>query len=186
VLPVKIDYITEFAQRGLKRKGLELLGVVPHQPILSNPTIDLIREDLRAELLNEPSQEALLGLVDDVVVGAMGAQNAIAFFKRGVLLITPGDREDILLAACTSIEAQSEEKMAGIVLTGGLRPGESVLRVIRSMPIPVLLAGQDSYRVASKVHDLTVKTRPADAEKISLIRDMIAKSVDVDKILNAL
>ena len=186
VLPEKIDYVTEFARRGLRRKGLELLGVIPHQPILSNPTIDLIREDLRAELLNEPSREALLELMDDVVVGAMGAQNAIPFFKRGVLLITPGDREDILLAACTSIEAQSENTMAGIILTGGLRPSESVLKVIRAMPIPVLLATQDSYRVASKVHDLTVKTRPADAGKISLIRDMIAKSVDVKKILNSL
>jgi BioD-like phosphotransacetylase family protein len=186
VLPDKLDYIADFARRGLKRKGLELLGVIPHQPILSNPSVDLIREELRAELLNEPTREILQGLVEDVVVGAMGAQNAINFFKRGVLLITPGDREDILLAACTSIEAQSADKMAGIVLTGGLRPGESVLKVIRSMPIPVLLAKHDSYRVASKVHDLTVKTRPNDAEKISLIRDMIAKSVDVEKILAAL
>lgn len=186
VLPEKLDYISEFARRGLKRKGLELLGVIPHQPMLSNPSVDLILEELRAELLNEPSKEARHALVDDVVVGAMGAQNAIGFFKRGVLLITPGDREDILLAACTSIEAQSDEKMAGIVLTGGLRPGESVLKVIRSMPIPVLLAKQDSYRVASKVHDLTVKTRPNDVEKISLIRDMIAKNVDVERILKAL
>ena len=55
--------------------------------------------------------------------------------------------------------------MAGIVLTGGLRPSEALLKVIRTMPIPVLLAKQDSYQVASKVHDLTVKTRPNDAEK---------------------
>jgi BioD-like phosphotransacetylase family protein len=186
VLEDKIDYITEFARRGLKRKGLELLGVIPHQALLSNPSVDLIREELRAELLNEPPAQTMRGLVDDVLVGAMGAQNAIQFFKRGVLLITPGDRGDILLAACTSIEAQSTDRMAGIVLTGGLRPGENVLKVIRAMPIPVLLARQDSYRVASIVHDLTVKTRPSDSEKISLIRDMIAKSVDLGKILKSL
>jgi uncharacterized protein len=182
VLPEKLDYITEFARRGFKRKGLELLGVIPHQRILSNPSVDLIREELSAELLNDPAREMLNGLVDDVVVGAMGAQNAIPFFKRGVLLITPGDREDLVLAACTSLDVQSDQNMAGIVLTGGLRPSESVLRVIRTMPIPVLLAGRDSYGVASKVHDLTVKTRPNDLEKIALIRNMIAKSVNVDKI----
>src|SRR5208282_3979388 len=44
VLPEKMDFITEFARRGLKRKGLELLGVVPYQGILSRPTMDLIRE----------------------------------------------------------------------------------------------------------------------------------------------
>jgi hypothetical protein len=180
----KVDYITDFARRGLKRKGLELLGVIPHQRILSSPTVDSIRDELHAELLNEP--RTLQMLVDDVVVGAMGAQNAMKYFKRGVLLITPGDREDIVLAACTGIEANSEDQMAGIVLTGGLRPSEAVLKVIRSLPIPVLLAQEDSYQVASRVHDQNVKTRPADVQKISLIRDIIARSVNVKKILESL
>jgi BioD-like phosphotransacetylase family protein len=54
------------------------------------------------------------------------------------------------------------------------------------MPFPVLLAMDDSYKVASTVHDLTVKTRPADTEKISLIRDLIAANVNVKKILDSL
>jgi BioD-like phosphotransacetylase family protein len=74
--------------------------------------------------------------------------------------------------------------MAGIVLTGDLPPNPSVLKVIRAMPIPVLLTAEDSYRVASKVHDLTVKTRPTDAGKISLIRDLVATRVDIEKILS--
>src|SRR5215475_11943903 len=49
----KIDFITEFARKGLKRRGLELLGVIPHQPVLSSPTIGLIREELQAEMLNQ-------------------------------------------------------------------------------------------------------------------------------------
>jgi BioD-like phosphotransacetylase family protein len=186
VLGGKVDSITDFARRGLKRKGLELLGVIPHQRILANPTVGLICEELGAELLSEPDRSTLDVLVDDVVVGAMGAQNAVGFFKRGVLLITPGDREDIVMAACAGIDARSDNRMAGIILTGGLRPSDNILKMIRTMPIPVLLAEQDSYRVASKVHDLTVKTRPGDAEKISLIRDMIAKNLDVGKILKAL
>ncbi len=184
VLGEKVDYIADFARRGLKRKGLDLLGVLPYEQTLCNPSLDLIREELKAELLNAPP--TLHSLVEDVVVGAMSAQNAIKFFKRGVLLITPGDREDIILAACTSIDAQSEEKMAGIVLTGGLHPVEGILKIIRTMPIPVLLAQADSYQVASKVHTLIVKTRPNDAEKISLIRDIVAKNVNVKKIINSL
>src|SRR5271156_2308293 len=113
VLGEKVDYVSDFARRGLKRKGLDLLGVLPHQQILSNPTLDLIREELHAELLNQPPD--LYSLVDDVVVGAMGAQNAMQFFKRGVLLITPGDREDILLAAGTTTFHASLDNMAGIV-----------------------------------------------------------------------
>jgi BioD-like phosphotransacetylase family protein len=163
---------------------LELLGVIPHQAVLSSPTIGLIRDELRAEVLNQAP--GLDNLVEGVAVGAMGAHNAMGFFKRGVLLITPGDREDIILAACTSLDGQSSETMSGIVLTGNLRPSTSVLKVIRAMPIPVLLSPDDSYEVASKVHDLTVKTRPGDAQKITLIRDLIAKNVDVKKILASL
>ena len=184
VLGEKMDYISDFARRGLKRKGLELLGVLPYEQILCNPSVDLIREELHAEPLN--SAPALDVLVTDVIVGAMSAQNAMKFFQPGVLLITPGDREDIVLAACTAIDAQSPEKMAGIVLTGGLRPPESILKIIRAMPIPVLLAKADSYQVASRVHNLTVKTRPSDAGKISLIRDIVAKHVNLKKILQAL
>ena len=184
VLEEKIPEITRFVRNGLKRKGLELLGVLPHEQILSNPTVDLIREELHAELLNRPPP--LDTLVEDVVVGAMGAHNAMQFFKRGVLLITPGDREDILLAAGAMTSPQSEEKMAGIVLTGGLRPGENVIKALQSMPVPVLLAKADSYQVASKVHNLTVKTRPTDAEKISLIRNLVAKNVNVKRIIDSL
>jgi phosphate acetyltransferase len=121
-----------------------------------------------------------------VVVGAMGAHNAMQFFKRGVLLITPGDREDILLAAGATMSPAGDERMAGIVLTGGIRPGDSVLKALQALPMPVLLVKADSYQVAFRVHNLTVKTRPTDAEKISLIRDLVAKNVNVKKIIASL
>ena len=184
VIHEKVDYISEFARRGLKRKGLELLGVLPHEQSLCNPSMELIRVELHAELLNPSAM--LNALVDDVVVGAMSAQNAIQFFTPGTLLITPGDREDIVLAACASLELNGEGKMAGVILTGGLRPGENVLKIIRSINTPFLLAQADSYEVASKVHTLTVKTRPTDADKISLIRDIVAKNVNVKKIIDSL
>ena len=184
VLWEKVNYITDFARRGLKRKGLDLLGVLPYEQILCDPTMDLIRDELHAELLNQPP--TLNTPVNDVVVGAMGAHNAMQFFRRGVLLITPGDREDILLAAGAATSPQSEDKMAGIVLTGGLRPSDSVVKALQTLPIPVLLAKADSYKVASKVHNLTVKTRPTDAEKISLIRNIVAQNVNVKKIIDSL
>jgi BioD-like phosphotransacetylase family protein len=184
VLGEKIDYVTEFARRGLKRKGLELLGVIPHQRILSSPTVELVREELNAEVLNNSGDLRIL--IEDVVVGAMSAQNAVNYFRSGALLITPGDREDIILAVKRSLASQDKEKIAGIVLTGDLRPGNGLLKAIQSMSIPVLFAKQDSYEVAAKVHDLTVKTRPTDAGKISLIRDLIAKNVNLPKILESL
>ncbi|MBM3876467.1 MAG: hypothetical protein FJ386_07085 [Verrucomicrobia bacterium] len=183
VLPDKLGYVEDFTRRGLKRKGLELLGVLPHLPTLSNPTLASIQEELNAELLSGAAHRQ--NIVEDVIVGAMAAHNAAQFFKQGVLLITPGDREDILLAAAAAA-ADPGQRVAGIVLTGGLRPGPSTTEQVRALPCPVLLARDDSYDTASKVHDMIVKTRPDDTEKIALIRDLIAKHVDVQRILNSL
>lgn len=177
----KIDYIADFARRGLKRRGLELLGVVPHHKILSHPTLRSILEELKAESLNHSKE--LNNLVEDVVVGAMSANNAIQFFKPGVLVITPGDREDLILAVAATLCGKEDHTLAGMVLTGNLRPGANVMKVIQEMKFPVLLAKEDSYEIASKVHDLIVKTRPDDLEKISVIRDLIGRHVDVKKIL---
>ena len=73
-------------------------------------------------------------------------------------------------------------------------PGASWLREviagiykgIKADDVLVLSAAEDSYDVASRVHDLTVKIRPDDTQKIALIRDMIAQHVDTNKILEAL
>src|SRR2546421_9392673 len=53
VLPGKVDYVTDLVRRGLKRKGLELLGVIPHQSILCSPTVEQVREGLNAQMLNQ-------------------------------------------------------------------------------------------------------------------------------------
>ncbi len=184
VVPDKVEFVTGFLRQGLKRRGLDLLGVIPHQPILSRPTLQSVKDELEAEKLNHSRQ--MSNPVEDIVIGAMSVQNALPYFKRGVLVIIPGDREDILLAAAAEMCSQDYTGLAGIVLTGNLRPGDHVLKLIREMPFPVLLAEKDSYAVASQVHDMTVKTRPDDKAKISLIRDMIAEHVNVEKILSAL
>ena len=184
VLPDKLDYIAEFTRKGLKRKGLELLGVLPLQPILVKPTLATIRDELSAENLS--ARKRLTQLVEAIVVAAMTADNVAKHFRRGTLIITPGDREDIVLAAAAAAQANPAETLSGLVLTDNLRPSPATLEVIRKLDFPVLLAAEDSYEVASKVHDIIVKTRPDDAEKIAVIRDLIAQHVDVAKLVGAL
>ena len=184
VLIEKLEFITEFAREGLKRKGLELLGVIPHKPILSNPTVGLVAEELQAQRLNAAGN--LSRIVADVVVGAMGVEHAQGFFTKDQLVITPGDREDIILAAARAEANVPPAGLAGLILTGGHRPGEALMRTIRGLPFPVLLAKPDSYDVAAQVHDVIVKIRPDDTEKIAMVRDLIARYVDVNRILQLL
>lgn len=182
VLPEKLDYIAEFAEKGLRRKGLKLLGVVPHLPILSSPTLDLIRDELAAKVLNETTQ--INNIVNGVVIGAMGARRAAKLLGPGVLLITPADREDMLKAATEYLNEGGP--LAGVVLSDGAAPTSAVTRLAKQLSCPVLISEDDSYKVASKVHDLIVKIRPGDTEKIRLVQDLIAEHVKLDRILEAL
>lgn len=184
VLPDKLEFIRDLTTKALARRGLDLLGVIPREPVLSSPTLGSIRETLRARPLNRPPEAAKI--VKEVVVGAMGVHNAMKYFRPGVLLITPGDREDILFAVAARLQGEPSLDMTGIVLTGNLMPNKETLKLIEKLPIPVLLSQDDSYEVASKVHDIIVKTGPEDAEKIQLIRDLIARHVDVTKIVDNL
>ena len=179
----KLDYVTEFARRGFKRKGLELLGVLPHRPILSRPTFGAIQEELHARQIN--SWNGSNNLVENVFIGAKSVQNTVGHFKSGTLVITPGDRDDIIEAAAVTAHEPGRQ-LAGMVLTEKLTPTDGLLRVVENAAFPILVSDEDSYEVTSRVHNIIVKTRAADTEKISIIRDIIAANVDVNKILRAL
>ncbi|KAB2669883.1 MAG: AAA family ATPase [Verrucomicrobia bacterium] len=183
VLPEQIGHITEFARRGLKRKGLELLGVIPHQSILSRPTVDLIREELDATVLAGATR--IHNVVQSMVIGAMGAANLAKRLQTGTLLVCPADRDDVL-AVAADLSASNRVQLAGVILSDDIMPSPAVEKLVRQFACPVLLAPADSYHVASRVHDLTVKTRPDDTQKIGLIQDLIGKHVDLDRILAAL
>ena len=180
VLPEKLAYIADFAQRGLKRKGLELLGVVPHLPILSKPTLHAISEELQAEFLT--GKEKRHQIVQNVVIGAMGAANVAKRLKSGTLLITSADREDVVEAATTWAE-DPEHPLAGLILSDDIKPSAAATRRLRNCACPVIVASQDSYAVAATVNEVTVKTGPDDTQKIGIIQKLIAEHVDLDRIL---
>ena len=71
----------------------------------------------------------------------------------------------------------------GLVLTGGYRPRPAVIDAIRRADLFATLVADDTYAVASEVHDLLVKTHPADREKIELIKALVAEHLDIDRIL---
>jgi BioD-like phosphotransacetylase family protein len=76
-----------------------------------------------------------------------------------------------------------EGAAVGLVLTGGYRPRPSVIDAIREADLFATLVPEDTYVVASEVHDLLVKTHPADRDKIALIKALVADHLDVDRIL---
>jgi BioD-like phosphotransacetylase family protein len=101
----------------------------------------------------------------------------------GTLVIVPGDRDDAILRL-TSSHAANGGPAVGLVLTGGYRPSQTVIDEIRWADLFATLVAEDTYEVASEVHDLLVKTHAADIDKIAMIKALVAEHLDVDRILS--
>ena len=186
VLPEKFPKINRLIRRGLARKGIEVLGVIPYLRLLSYPSIEQILQETDFKLLS--GELGLNNLVKKIVVGAMMPHNALNYLVDRALLITPGDREDMILASlgCHFFRSAKEVRISGIILTGNLIPHKTVMNMMQQVKIPVLLAKADTYSVAATIHDLMVKIRPKDKQKIEAVEKIVNKHVDLDKILERL
>jgi BioD-like phosphotransacetylase family protein len=183
LLPEKYDYVRDFARRGLERLGLELLGAIPAEPLLANATLGQIRQTIKGHFIN--AHEKNRRRVKKVIIGAMNSTHVMEHFQPGTLVITPGDREDVILAALsTSTLSDAEDRgIAGLILAGDLLPHQSVLDLLSNSDVPVIKSPLDSYSVASAIHSMTVKTLPGDVEKIDRIQALIDRHVDIDRLL---
>ncbi|MFL5775420.1 MAG: phosphotransacetylase family protein [Chloroflexota bacterium] len=198
-------------ERGLAKHGIPLLGVLPVRPILSNPTLGMILEGVHGETIH-PGPD-LDRVIEGVAIGAMEAGHMLERVGPGTLVIVPGDREDVILTLTTAhfalrlrranapdaariaaiAAAATNEGVAsiaghegaavGLVLTGGYRPRQSVLDAIRDAGIFATLVKEDTYVVASEVHDLLVKTHAADRDKIAEIKALVAEHLDIGRML---
>jgi BioD-like phosphotransacetylase family protein len=181
VIPGKFNKINELVRKGLRRKGIEVLGVIPYNPMLSYPTIRQILEETDYKTLFSCSDASLDNHVSKIVIGAMQPKEAVKYIVDHSLVITPGDREDIIRLTLDLYGRGC--KVAGIVLTGDLIPSQDFIHQTQDASIPVLLAKSDTYTAASVVHDLTVKIRPTDKEKIETVKNLIHDYVNLDMIM---
>lgn len=186
VLPEKMETVQDFARRGLARLGIDLLGVIPSDPLLASPSLEQIAERIQGRFLHGGDQ--IRRRIDKVIIGAMSSRHVMEHFGPHTLLITPGDRDDVLLAALATSGPNDphHNQIEAIVLSGGLEPPPSVMDLLQRNKMPVILAEADSYTVASRIHSMTIKTLPSDKEKIGAIPELIEKNVEIDRLLEKL
>jgi BioD-like phosphotransacetylase family protein len=172
----------EVLRRGLGQHDIELLGCIPYSEFLANPSLELVVTHLDGELLAGAATPGLT--IGGVSIGAMQAGHAISRLRDRTLLITPGDREDLLLAAVAANRvASTHPKVTGIVLTGGFRPSQPVLAELQAAGTFTYLVETDSYRTAQAVDEILVKTHPSDTEKIETIIGLVGKGLGLDALL---
>jgi len=186
VLPEKYDKVNKLVRRGLERKGVSVLGVVPYQKVLSIPSIRQIQEETETNVVW--GKEYLDNLADNIIVAAMAPFDVLNYLKDRVLIITPGDREDVITTVLSShlVEGKKDFEIVGIILSGGIMPHKEVMRIIKKTKIPILSSPEDTYRVAARVHDRTIKIRPEDKEKLNAAIKLTEDYIDLSAIVKSL
>ena len=182
VLPAKIESLRPWAEKAFARMKLPILGFIPYLGELRRPILAQVAKELGGEFLSGESFKRRR--VRSIAIGAMTAARIKEQLGAGSLLITPGDREDLLLAVLENQPKKTtDSKLAGILLTDGLRPQAGLIRMMNDKGVPSVAVAADSYSVTAKIERMTVKTDPGDQEKIKVIQKTVADHLDVDAIL---
>jgi len=156
---------------------------IPVNELLSNPSVREVVEALNGKVLF--GEHLLDGIVGSFSVGAMQLHNYLTHIGQNNLVITPGDRADIIIGVLQAHKSASYPRMVGIILTGGLLPEESILRLIEGLDdiIPIISVEENTFKAANKIGRINCKIRPDDTTKIQLSLETFYKYVDSDLLI---
>lgn len=164
--------------------GDEPVFVLPEEPLLTQPTIAEISRALNANLVYG-NREQLNREVSGFKVAAMEVPNFLPRIQEGNLVITPGDRADIILGCLASSLSDHSPTVSGIVLTGGLELAPSLKHLIagfRRWNLPILSVETDTYATAKDVNTVRADITPDNDRKIASALGVFESNVDTAKL----
>lgn len=160
-------------------KGQPLIYDIPEDPTLASPTLNDVARCTDAEFLTGSQHTDTL--VSNFVIAAMHSENFLHYLERDLLVITPGDRSDILLATLVARLSPNKPSIAGVLLTGGLKPADSIMELISSMgpmAMPILVTQHHTYRASQLVQHVRGVIDPSDLRKINTALGLFEHYVD--------
>jgi phosphate acetyltransferase len=183
VQPDQIPAVRDQIQKtGLKTDSIYIL---PEEPVLGKPTVGEIARSLDAQILQgEP--KTLNREVHDLKIAAMHLPHYLDRIQDGDLIITPGDRADVILASLATAVSETSPNIAGLLLSGGLIPQESIQRLLQGLkkyaPIPVIGVSTDTYTTAMNASVVRPALTPENDRKIAAALGVFESSVDTQQL----
>lgn len=153
------------------------LGTVRWNPSLVAPRTSDVCRYLRAEILHEGQIHERR--VQSITVCARTIKNMLHTLTAGALLVTPGDREDILLGCCMA--ALNGVPLAGVVLTGGIKPSPEIMQLCQAAfktGLPVMLVERNTFSTAQKLNNMNTEVPADDVERIERVKDAVAADIN--------
>ena len=179
IIPEKKSKVEKYLKKAFEKINLKVVGFIPYVDYLSEPDLFQICSAVNGKMI--AGYEKRSEKVRNIIVGAMTPRHALDYFTPHSLIITPGDREDIILAGLTGYP---ENCIKGIVLTGGLYPHKAILKLIKKYDIPVIISPMDTYETASSINELVVKITELDMDKIEIAAKLIKENIRIEEIIN--
>jgi phosphate acetyltransferase len=180
VLPENLKLVTERLKKSLP-EGV-MVNSIPIISSLNNPTIQEIVEELDAKVLF--GAEFLNNQIGSFSVGAMQLRNYLCNLKENGLVITPGDRADIILGALQANESVNYPTISGIVLTGNIVPEDSILKLIEGLStiVPIISVDGGTYNITNKIGSIKPKIYANNEQKILTSINTFENYVDLDSL----
>ncbi len=159
----------------LKRKGIDVLGILPYEKELAGLIVEDVVDILGANLLT--GEEGLRKRIDKVFIGAMNIDSALSYLRRHAnkAIITGGDRTDMQLAAL-------ETSTSCLILTGGIYPSPQIIAKAEKRNVPVMLVSPDTYSVSKRFEAIRPKIEARDKEKIAAAEKIVRENVDLSEL----
>ena len=158
----------------------KLVGVFPYDRCLESPTVREVAQQLDAKVLF--GSDRLDNQVNGYLVGAMHLQNLLSWLEKDQLVLTPGDRADVLLGVIEADRSVNYPRMAGLVLTSGIRPDPEVFQLVEGLreSLPILCVDEDTYTVASRLEHIHAGIKAEDTDKIQRALSLFERDADLD------
>ncbi|OUD35125.1 phosphate acetyltransferase [Flavobacterium sp. FPG59] len=178
VQPENITLVTNGLLKTLP--GTVMVSSIPMIHHLNNPTVQEIVKELGAKVLF--GEAHLNNQTGNFSVGAMQLRNYLLHLKENSLVITPGDRADIILGALQANESVNYPTISGIVLTGNILPEISILKLIEGLStiVPIIAVEEGTYYITNKIGGIKSKIYANNKQKIEISIATFEKYMDVD------
>lgn len=155
-----------------------ILSIIPQNKSLSSPTLKEIQEQLNGKLLF--GEQLLSNQADHFITGAMQLPHFLKYIKENVLIVTPGDRGDILIGALQANVSASYPKVAGIILTAGDLPEEPIMKLIEGLQtvVPIISVPTGTFETSKLIGSISSRITADNSKKIELAINLFNKYVD--------
>ena len=180
----EVDYIREELIKSFPEQ-LQI-DIIPKIDFLAFPTVKEVVQALKGRVLF--GAQFLDNAIGSYSTGAMQLRNYLTRIKENALVITPGDRADIILGALQANASKNYPKIAGIILTGTIIPEESILKLIEGVQstVPIVSVDGGTFGISNKIGAVKSKIYATHNKKILLSLDTFDTYVNAEGLTNIL